>query len=687
MKRLIFLVFLFYLCNSALAGSLTRVYHFGTPAVEAKGDFVFIQLNGCRAAGLIGTPALPYQHISLLLPPGTEATGYTVEFSDPVEQFVQLPVYPIQPSRPYSLADESGFVADEGVYNSSGPIPSVAGGRIETHFINGHSVAMATFTPVVYYPAEQKIRVYRKAEINLEYQSTSRATDALRNLQTGPQINQRVAGMVQNPESCALYATDRILTDAYQILIVTPEAYASSFQNLAGIYESQGLAAQVSTLEDILQAATGADPAEKLRNFIIAQYQAHGIEYVLLGGDAELIPFRGFHCQVQSSSLYSDDNIPSDLYYSSLDGTWNDNGNNLWGEPGEDDLLPELAVGRLPFSSAAELNRMLHKTIQYQTNPVPGEFERPLLAGELLYNNPLSWGADYLDLLIGYQNENGYVTNGIPETFNIDKLYERDLGYWSKYDLISRINAGRAFVHHAGHSNWDYAMKLYITDITNLTFSQVNGIDHNYTLVYTHGCICGAFDYSDCIAEEMLKIDNFAVAGAFNSRYGWFNEGQTEGPSAHLHREFVNALYTDGYDRVGATHQHSRIMTAPWVTAPGQWEEGALRWCFYGCNILGDPALKIWTDNITGIEPTADDGRLAKIEINPAAGNIWVSLQAGGPVTFELTDLTGKILKVYTVQNQKNASIDVSSIQNGVYLLVLKTPIRHETHKMLIINR
>jgi hypothetical protein len=42
-------------------------------------------------------------------------------------------------------------------------------------------------------------------------------------------------------------------------------------------------------------------------------------------------------------------------------------------------------------------------------------------------------------------------------------------------------------------------------------------------------------------------------------------------------------------------HSISRIETSPWVNAPGQWEEGALRWCFYDCNVLGDAGLRIWT--------------------------------------------------------------------------------------------
>lgn len=120
--------------------------------------------------------------------------------------------------------------------------------------------------------------------------------------------------------------------------------------------------------------------------------------------------------------------------------------------------------------------------------------------------------------------------------------------------------------------------------------------------MYTHGCICGSFDASDCIAEHMVKIDNFAAAFVGNSRYGWFNEGQTEGPSAHIHREFIDALYTDSLHRIGMAHMESKYATAPWVNASGQHEEGALRWCFYDCNVLGDPDMSIWTAELWEVD-------------------------------------------------------------------------------------
>ena len=59
-----------------------------------------------------------------------------------------------------------------------------------------------------------------------------------------------------------------------------------------------------------------------------------------------------------------------------------------WGEPDEDDLYPEVGIGRMTFSDTVELHNMLHKTMLYQDNPVEGELTRPLLAGEYFIVHP-----------------------------------------------------------------------------------------------------------------------------------------------------------------------------------------------------------------------------------------------------------------------------------------------------------
>jgi hypothetical protein len=214
-------------------------------------------------------------------------------------------------------------------------------------------------------------------------------------------------------------------------------------------------------------------------------------------------------------------------------------------------------------------------------------------------------------------------------------------------------------------------MRFYNSDITNSNFSQVNGTTHNYTLIYSHGCICGAFDDNDCIAERMINIDNFAVAVWMNSRYGWFNEGQTEGPAAHIHRELTDAFYNEKESRIGMAYTVARIETAPWVTAPGQWEEGALRWNFYDCNILWGTALRLWTDE--PIDITADYQDALPIGVpsitvtltgngSPAEAIDCVFMMDGVVYGMATTDETGQAEIVFTeaIANVGDATIFIS---------------------------
>jgi hypothetical protein len=332
-----------------------------------------------------------------------------------------------------------------------------------------------------------------------------------------------------------------------------------------------------------------------------------------------------------------------------LDGNWNTDGDDKWGEPDEDDLLPEVALSRMPFSNHEDLQNMLFKTLSYTNNPVEGELNNPLLAGEHLWSDPLTWGAQYLDLIHGTHDDNGYTTSGIPNDHPYDTLYDRN-STWDDTDIIAEINSGHPFIHHVGHSNSDYAMRLYNSDITTSNFSEVDGVTHNFPIIYTHGCICGAFDDSDCIAEEMLQLDRFASAFVGNSRYGWFNEGQTEGPSQHLHREFVDAMYNDKMNFLAEAHLISKIESSGWVEAANQHEPGAIRWVFYDCNALGDPTLPIWTDELRTVDITVPDGILigaSQVTIDAsisstAAQNIYITLAKDGVIYGSgVTDATG----------------------------------------------
>lgn len=595
MKKLTASIFLIFITTMIFAGNIQFVHNNASPSAKNVGSYKTIMFDGMYQTGKTGEPVLPYQSVKLLLPPGEEAISVNYIFEEEEILDGSFTIYPQQPSQPYSVGSDGIFHQNAEIYASQNIYPAQAWGEFSTHFLNGHSFLMASFTPIRYIPATGQVSFFKKVTIQVETRATERAANAFRNINDNDNIKKRIEEFAQNTSMLSSYPEKSARDGEYDLLIVTPNQFANSFQPLIDLYLLRGFKTNVVTTESINLTVPGQDLQEKIRSYIISQYQEHGIGFVLLGGDEEHIPHRGFYCHVQSSSVYEDYNIPSDLYYSALDGNWNTDGDSMWGEIGEDDLLPDVAVARFPFSNQNQLQRILNKTTLYQDAPVLGELRDFIVAGEELWTDPHTFGEDYLELLIGYRDDNGYVTDGIPEDYNFTKLYDSQ-SYWDSYTLIDAINQGATYVHHSGHANQTYVMRMDISMINNGNFSGANGVLHNYPIVYTHGCLCGAFDENDCIGEAMVLIDNFAVAGAFNSRYGWFNEGQTEGPSAHLHREFVDALHHDQECRIGAAHMISRIETSPWVNAPGQWEEGALRWCFYCCNILGDPMLGAWTD-------------------------------------------------------------------------------------------
>jgi len=591
MKKLFSLIILSVLSLSMMAQAVEKTYRFEEPKIVELRGYQQITFNGCMQTAIAGNPSLPYYSVSLLLPQGMEAESIEVELSDfqDIEGIVNL--FPYQPSRTMNDKEERDLIINEEIYASKSVYPSENHGVVTTQYKNGYGFAFSSFTPVQYIPATGKVMYAKTANVRVSLKAARNYNSAM--LWGTPEIKNAVRRLAQNPEMVDSYQTRGREVNAYDLLIITGTEFVENYNAYREYYNSVGLRNEIVTTADIYSSMEGVDNQEKIRNYIIQEYQNNGIMMAVLGGDVDIVPYRGFYCYVTSGGGNQEsNNIPADLYYCGLDGTWNDNGNNRWGEIGEDDLLPEIGMSRMSFNNATELANMINKSMSYQQTPVLGEFQKIILAGEHLYDNPVSNGSDYLELLIGTHDDNGYTTTCYPETYNFTKLYEEE-GTWSGTALKQSINAGTGYVHHDGHANTSYVAGWY--SISNSDFSNVNGTTHNYTFFHTQGCDCGAFD-ENCILEKMVTIQNFAVAVIGNSRYGWFNEGQTEGPGAHLEREMTDAQYNDRIGLLGCALSDSKTMTAPWVTAPGQWEEGALRWNFYDIHVLGDGAVSVWLD-------------------------------------------------------------------------------------------
>ncbi len=592
MKKYLLITYL--ICfMSAFGGEYRKTVILDPPGISKNGRYDQVVFPGTQSFGQTGGPALPYFALEMLLPPGERALEIRIDFQEEMKLEGEILLAPWQPAYPLSDQKKHPVQFDPEQYASLNPLPESASGKLTTQVYRGCPVTLTTWCPVRYTPGSRQLSWFRKVNILL----ITEKVESPNPLKIKASDLAWMKKHYSNAEVLNMLPVDPPDTSDYQVLLISPDLFLNQLEDFRDVYRIQGMKSRVVSLTTIVNQISGLDNPEKIRNYILQEYQQHDIQHVVLVGDAELMPVRGLYCQVQSSSVYTDNGIPADLYYSALDGNWNTDGDGYWGEPGEEDLLPDISVGRLTVSTLTDLNNLRVKTLNYQLSPVIPDLRKPLLAGEKLWDNPVTWGGNFMDLLIGDHTDNGYTTHGIPTAHDEETLYDRDLPVpWTASDLLAEINSGHSFLHHVGHANTGYLMRMYTSGVTDAAFSQVNGIEHSFMPVYTHGCYCGSFDIGDCIAEKMLNIQRFCNVFVGNSRYGWFNEGQTEGPSEHLHREFVDAMYFDSISSVGWAHSLSKIASAPWVTAPGQWEEGALRWCVYTCNVLGDPVLNLWTD-------------------------------------------------------------------------------------------
>ena len=588
MKKLILTTVLaIVLSTLSFAQTVQKTYYFDNPSITEVNGYDVIKFAGTMNNGVVGEASLPWQVVSLLLPQNTDAQSINVEYSDFVELEGTYNLLPQQAARPLSSTKPLVFEKNEDFYRSENVYPENTFSKANTQYLNGCSFAFAQFSPVRYVPAMGKVSYAKSATVTIEV--TASKSDRSNNLWMTPEVERRVERLAQNPEAVKAYKNRARTMGGYELLVITPQQWVSHFDEYVEFYEARGLRTHVTALEDILANFEGRDDAEKMREYIKQEYENEGIMMVLLGGDSNVVPWRALWCYATEEEQ---DNLPADMYFVCLDGTWNDDNDELWGEVGEDDLLPELGIGRMPFNNETQFNNMMHKTLEYQANPVLGEFRTVILGAEHLGDG--YYGSTDLNMLIGGSSNFDYTTVGIPTDYNFVKIYEGSPTGWSGMIFKKAINEnGGQYVHHVGHANTDYVAGWYVNTTNENTFAQLDGVNHNYNFFHSHGCICGDFTHT-CMLERLVNISTGFVASTGNSRYGWYMPWG-DGMAAHLHREFVDAYYNDRLPYIGTAFVEMKIMTAPYVNT--EWgDNGCLRWNIYDINILGDVAVCPWLD-------------------------------------------------------------------------------------------
>lgn len=670
----------------AVAGQHVRMsYTFNTPTFTERSDgFYEPHMEDCLNLAEEGRPLLPAFSAQILIPQGKEVAGVNILSITYGEQRDGISIVPAARQFPFSEPAPDDYQAppDQHIYSTAKSYPAEIIADISTQFLAGHSIAVFTIRPMQFNPAEKSVRYIKHIELEIEVKNTDRKV-----VEPAFQSDitmQRLQAVVHNPEQAESYHfSPEKNTDPIDMLIITRGSFVTAFSAYADYKTERGFIVEMVTTEDIYSAYSGADEQEKIRNCIIYYYENHGITHVILGGDSDtqnasqrIVPHRGFH--VDTGFGYSDNDIPSDMYYACLDGTWDDNNNGLFGEPGEEDLFAEVLIGRMCIDSNAEVANMVNKLIMYQDSPVLADIEKALMIGESL--DASTWGGTYKDEVAHGSSNHGYTTAGITENFNINKLYEMS-GNWNKNHVFQQFNThGINLLNHLGHSSVNYNMKMYTNDLTLANF-QNNGINRGFVVGYSQGCYNGSFDnrgssgnYSnnDCFAERITTMETAMVAKIANSRYGWYMQNSTNGASQYFDRKFYNAIFEKEIAEIGAANGDSKEDNVSFIL-----NNQVIRWCAYELTLFGDPSMHIWTTmpaEIIASYPGAVPVGIASLMIETDAPNARIGLTQDGQLLGRgFTDDFGNIdLALFeTITNNAPLTLSITAHNRLVYTGVI----------------
>ena len=170
--------------------------------------------------------------------------------------------------------------------------------------------------------------------------------------------------------------------EAIDLVIITSSYYLSDVARLSDHKNNTGIISRVVTIEDIYDGVIfpleGRDQPEQIKYFLKNAYDNWDISYVLLFGSTKIIPTRRGNVIPFGDEPY---NYTSELYYADIydnEGnfsTWDQDNDNRFLEwynqslpdDNKQDLVPEIAVGRIMFSFPLQAKLIISKIINYES--------------------------------------------------------------------------------------------------------------------------------------------------------------------------------------------------------------------------------------------------------------------------------------------------------------------------------
>jgi parallel beta-helix repeat protein len=605
--------------------------------VHEDDTFDVVGLHGTDPlTGPTGYPILPVERVYILIPQDRTCSSVNVTSLDTNTLAGSYYVFPCQLPELTDGSPPPPFTEpDSAAYNSGSLYPSGFATLVGEGFSSGYKLAEIEIHPLRYVAAERRLVFCSSMHISLTLTPCENQARPVyrRSELTQQHVEKAVRAMVVNPEDIdgynlgfgfhvegksspgklTLTELPSVEGNPVDYVVITSAAMAGAFDSILDWRTRRGQVAALRTVEWIDAHYPGCDIQERIRNFIIDAHSNWGTNWVLLGGDKDVVPLRW--------TLPGQD-LPSDLYYAELQGNWNRNRNAYFGDDTSDlvdkTLLPDVCLGRLPVWDTAQVRSFWNKLMSYEKAPDPDSnyIHGILMAGGSYSANKDDSGFPHADgegAVLQDTWHDDYPRWGLQhrswfDSCGFQKVYElyspradtqgahNDTVWWSgdseltSSSFIQQFNdVGYQFVNHMDHGSpttLGTGLVLgggYVTKPQASTFH--NGVNHQggsrYSILWTFGCSTGALDHAS-IGQTMINNPNGGcIAYVGSSRPGDF---LTQWKQDH---KFYEEIFPRGLTGIGEAFRYSQPLPGsdPWQLA-----------CTKMLNLYGDPAMPVWTD-------------------------------------------------------------------------------------------
>ncbi|MCL1921514.1 MAG: C25 family cysteine peptidase, partial [Kiritimatiellaeota bacterium] len=534
-------------------GRHRQVFAFAAPEVTAEGGLTQVQAAGCINDAPSGHPLLPVKGVSIMLPKDIEIVSVTVTPRAPYEIPLAHPVAHAQ--QPRVPGEQPAHVPpDAGVYQRDEAHPAFTGQSWRTDKAEGGTLLSLRLSPVRYNPVRGVLLAADALAVEVAWRAAAGAA-------------------ALNVVSPLEPGTFTYLVIAHPSLLADPPP-AWGLDDLCAVREREGFTTKIVATDWIYANYGGPNPPAQIRAFMQDAHAQWGVQYLLLVGTFNLLPAQKLRVTVTESGGPRVGDIPADaIYYGCLNGSFDGNGNGIYGErtDGDDgrdvDLAAHVMVGRFPVDTPGKLAHAVRKTLRHK-HAAPAELAPAAFIAERVDFGSTAYATGFMEEIRLGSTAYGMTTLGFANAltthpFDTSRtLYDGPALAWTAADALAFLNRDYAAVSHLGHASETTCFKIpfALAPNQNALSAFTNATPY---LLYSQGCSSGAFDTPNCVAEQFLTATNAAFAAVMNARDGFEFSGAVGGYSHYFHRAFTDAALRATHTRLGDINEASRRQSLP----------------------------------------------------------------------------------------------------------------------------